>query len=226
LLTLQQFPESGSPPSWQPQPPEQDQAPPPTAADQAPQTSASDQAASSSDRFGFDVGGWRITGWHAAVVIGAGLALFTLLQVWQYTSSTADVNAFDQAPFCYGHNVQPGCKTQGFMWLSVDSSSGNCYLAAHPLTTTYPYYSGEFSDGVCKGVRDGSHGFVEIWHEQLVHVTGLAGDDWSTNSAVGRQMSALHWIVIGLLADAGFALIAVLYFISWVVGRRRRTNPG
>ncbi len=237
--TLQQPPGSAPPPEWLAHP--EDYQPPKAASPyqaappstgytelesfvQQQEPLASSQQATGDGTFSITSRNWKITGWRAAGLIALALAAFTLFELWQYANTTANLNAYDQAPLCAGAKVEPGCKTHALMRLNVDSSTSHCYLSAHQDRLPYPYYRGEFSSDVCGKLSNGSQGLVEIWQRRLVRVIGLRGYDLASDSPVVLQESALKWMLITALVDAGYALIVVLYFISWVTGRRRSTK--
>lgn len=226
------------PPSWLPQPPAGYE--PPQAAPSAPDFAGSalgqDQPPASTDGFSFDFGGWRITGWHAVAVIAAGLAALTLWSLYSFTSTTADVNAFDQAPICAGHDVAPGCKTHFLAVLTVSTGSGSsssCFIRARPALAIHPGediyfgYGASFSKDACNSYSTGSHAEIELWKGSLVHLYGLTTDYWSDSSSEGIHLSAERYLVIYFLIDAIFVVLVALYYFS-KLGRwfgRKRENP-
>ncbi len=181
-------------------------------------------------------GGWRIRGWHILAVVGVGLALWTLLNVFAFTRTTAAWNEFDQAPECATGTVADGCKASMLLTLTIErTSSGDCTIFAYPKKGGNRSFRGVFSKDTCSSLDTFYPRGGIIWQGRLVEVSGTIPwapcvsntpysaphacvGAWSDDSAIGVHWSALDSMLKAFLIDAVFALMAVIYVIAKVVG--------
>jgi len=177
------------------------------------------------DGFSFTYGDKKITGWHAAGVIAAGLAVWTLLQVYGTVSTQAAWNAYAQAPPCAAANVNDSCKAR--VWVNLTlymNGSSDCTIYARPvlLANGSGDWSGLFAKTDCDTMKRMRFTFGEIWLGQLVSIESGNTDYWSTDSLVGQHLKAGSGVLTVLAIDAIFALLIALATISFLVKRRKR----
>lgn len=204
----------------QPKPPESFVPVRPTYAELHPQPAAANDGG-----FQISFGGYNFTGWHAMVLIGLVLGLWTGIYLYSDVSTNAAFEAFWNAPVCSGA-ITSSCKGNFDAYVThyfAGSSYCDIYVQSHGGN-----WAGRFTADACRGMGIiDEDARVQVWQGQIVfierHDIGHMNQQfWSTDSVVGQHGTASGDILIPLFIDAVYVIALVLALIYRFVNPFRR----
>jgi hypothetical protein len=183
------------------------------------------QAAPNDGGFQISFGGYTVTGWHAMVLIGLVLGVWTGIDLYWVVSTNAAFQAYWDAPVCSGA-ITNSCRADfaaNVTYAYAGSSSCEIYFTRQGTD-----WAGRFPADACRGMGVVDNGArVRLWNGQIVFIQRLDighlnQQFWSTDSPVGQHGTASGDILIPLFIDAFYVVALLLALIYRFVNPFRR----